>query len=143
MGKTILTVIIAVVVAGGGGFYGGMQYQKSQPAIGFPGGNLSSLSASDRQGLFAQGGVPRGGNFAVQNGFSMGEVVSMEEGSLVIQLPGDAGTKIVFYSDSTEVSKQAAGSIADVAVGDSVTVMGERNDDGSVTADTIQLMAKE
>lgn len=154
MNKTIISVLVAVVIAGGGGFYGGMKYQESQGGTGFPGsGNFQNLSESERADLSAQDGGPRGENFGGgaggnnrapgQGGLSFGEVLSVDDSSMVIQLPNDAGTKIVFYSDSTAVSKQASGSISDVVVGETVTIMGESNDDGSIVANTIQLVPEQ
>jgi hypothetical protein len=139
MNKTIISVLLVAVLAGGGGFYGGMQYEQSQGGANFPGPG------------FVQGGGPRGGNVGPQNGqfrpdqggLSLGEVISVDETNMVIQLPNNAGTKIVFYSDSTKVSKQASGSIADVVVGGTVTIVGESNDDGSIVANTIQLVPKQ
>lgn len=153
MNKTIISVLIAVVIAGGGGFYGGMQYEQSQGGANLSAGpgNFQNMSEEERQALFAQGGGARGGSVGPQNGqfrpdqggLSLGEVISVDEASMVIQLPNDAGTKIIFYSESTEVSKQASGSIDDVAVGDTVTIMGESNDDGSISADSIQLASEQ
>lgn len=149
MSKKIISVFIVAVIACGGGFYGGMMYEQSQGGTAdFAGpGNFQNMSDEERQGLFAQGGDLPSGNFGSQNGgirpdqggLSFGEVISVDETSMVIQLPNDAGTKIVYYSDTTEVSKNTSGSIADVAVGDSVTVMGEGTADGSMTANSIQL----
>lgn len=144
MSKTVISLLIVAVITGGGGFYGGMQYEQSQGNANFAApGNLQNMSDAERQELFAQGGGPRGGSFGSQSGLSFGEVISVDDTSMVIQLPNDAGTKIVFYSDSTVVSKNTSGSIADVVVGDTVTVMGDGNDDGSVTANSIQLVTEQ
>ena len=51
----------------------------------------------------------------------------------------DGGSKIVFFSNSTEISKMTDGLIDDIEIGKQVMVGGDQNSDGSYTAETIQL----
>ncbi len=71
-------------------------------------------------------------------GLLAGEVLTKDANSLTLKLR-DGGSRIVFYSTSTRVSKMADGMIGDVATGVTVTVNGATNQDGSVTAEMIQL----
>ncbi|MCX6786004.1 MAG: hypothetical protein NTZ18_04100 [Candidatus Komeilibacteria bacterium] len=132
--KKILPVIIALIVVAGGAFYGGMQYDKSKTA--------ASLSA--RQQQFA-GGIGRtrtgtGATGAGQNdgGFTSGEIIAKDDKSITVKL-GTGGSKIIFYSPTTEVAKTVTGNSADLAIGQTVTANGSANSDGSLTAQTIQI----
>jgi hypothetical protein len=129
MNKIYFIIIIAVLILGigGGSFYGGMVFEKS----------------SNKRFNFEGMGVPNGfggaNNTGKQQGNgSAGEIISKDEQSITIKLT-DGGSKIVFVSDSAEISKYASGSIADLAVGENVMVQGTANSDGSITAKTIQI----
>jgi hypothetical protein len=72
------------------------------------------------------------------SGKTVGEIISQDNSSLTIKLR-DGGSKIVFFSADTKISKMDAGSLADLKIGESVMANGTANADGSVTAATIQL----
>lgn len=58
--------------------------------------------------------------------------------SITVKLT-DGSSKIVFFSDSTAISRQAEGSASDLSSGTSVIVTGATNADGSITAQNIQV----
>ena len=145
--KSITIVIAVAVVVGGGAFYGGMKYAQSNA----PQGRLSqadfqslqNLSPEERQQrrqeLGANAGGFRGGSGGGQRGgggFTTGEIISKDDKSVTIKLR-DGGSKIVFLSDSTEITKSANGTFVDLEVGKNVSVNGTANSDGSVTAQSI------
>ena len=147
MNKLIAIVIATAVVVGGGAFYGGMKYAQSKVPQGrlsqadFQ--NLQNFSPEERQqrlqelGANAGGfrGGQRGGN---AGGFTTGEIISKDDKSVTVKLR-DGGSKIVFLSDSTEITKSAAGTLSDLEVGKNISVNGTANSDGSITAQSIQL----
>ena len=146
--KKLLPIIITLVIIGAGAFYGGMKYAQSKSTQGFTQGdfqNLSNLSPEERQQRFQQIGSAgmlgmrgaRTGDETV-SGLANGEIISKDESSITIKLP-DGGSKIVFYSGSTEVGKFTSGSPDDLEIGKSVTINGKANEDGSITAQSIQL----
>lgn len=130
-----LIVLIAVVV-GVGSFFAGYKYAKFsvKPAdtrqfARMPGQQLG-------QGMRGQGSpgmVGRNGG-----GFAAGEVLSKDDKSLTIKLQ-DGGSKIVFFSASTTVSMMTDGKMDDIKQGSVVMITGSQNQDGSVTAKTVQL----
>lgn len=126
--KKILPIIIVLIIVGGGAFYGGMKYGEST-----------------RQNFAKQnlGGQQMGGNIGGfqrirSNGFTSGEIIAKDDKSITVKLPG-GGSKIIFYSDSTEVGKFVNGASSDLEVGKTVIINGTANQDGSITAQSIQM----
>ncbi len=128
--KIVIAVVVTAVIAGGIGYWGGSAYGK--PAQMTPG-------QFNRMGGLAGGaGRVRGGaGGAAGAGFVTGTILSKDAQSITVQMQD--GSKIVFVSGTTQVSKTAAGSLADLIVGERVVVTGTTNSDGSVTASSIQL----
>ena len=134
MAKKIIPIIIALIIIGGGTFYGGMKYgQSKNPLSNFSRQNSQNLSQEQRQQLF-QGRTMR----ETGTNFLTGEVIAKDEQSLTIKMP-DGGSKIIFFSDSTEISKFVNGASNDLEVGKTISVNGTTNQDGSLTAESIQL----
>ena len=126
---TIIIAIILIVAAGLGGFFGGMQYQKSQPRVS---GQLAGRNFGG-----ANGGVGLGGqntNFRPVRG----QILNMNSNSLTVKL-SDGSTKIVVLSGSTTFVKSSPASQSDLKTGDTVNVVGTQNSDGSVTASDVQI----
>lgn len=139
MNKNILIgAIIGILLVGGGAFFGGMKYaQGSSVAAGR--GNFANLTPEERQARLSQTGAARGSQGGARNGgFTMGEILSKDAQSITVKL-ANGGSRIVLFSTSTEVSKSAAGSINDLTIGEQALVSGTPNQDGSVTARTIQI----
>lgn len=140
MKKNIIIVIaiIVVIVVGAGSFYGGMKYSQSKSPAGR---GLANLSPEQRQARFQQmGGANAEGQRGTRtgNGFAAGEIVSKDADSITVKL-SDGGSKIVLFSTSTQVMKFSAGSLNDLVVGENITVNGSANQDGSVTAQSVQI----
>ncbi len=139
--KKILPVFIAIVIIiGGVAFYGGMKYAESKKSIGSRNGfadfdNFQN-PPSDGQGRFQGMGILGGKDGGVN--FTSGEIISKDDKSVTVKLP-DGGSKIIFFSDSTKITKSTEGSAEDLKVGENVMANGTANQDGSITAETIQL----
>lgn len=129
--KKILPLIIIFALAGCGGFYGGMKYASSRSPFG--GG---ALKAGARGGNFQQFGNGKVGGQG--GGMAAGEIIAKDDKSITIKLR-DGGSKTVYYSDSTKVTKTADGAASDLKVGDSVMANGNTTQEGVMTATIIQL----
>lgn len=137
--KKFLPVFIAIVIiVGGATFYGGMKYGESKRSIGVRDGfpDFGKVSFGDRQGFTGETGTLGGKNIGAN--FVSGEIISKDDKSLTVKLP-DGGSKIIFFSDSTKITKTAEGVVEDLKVGETVMANGTANDGGSITAETIQL----
>ncbi|MEI6288398.1 MAG: hypothetical protein WCP18_02310 [bacterium] len=144
MKNTILVAIIVAVVFGAGGFYGGMQFSKGKNSTpNFAGGNFRGGANA---GAGMAGGAQRRGQAG--GGFVNGQILSADANSLTIQLrqgnnatgtTANAGSKIVLFSDATEVGKFVSGTPADLVAGANVMVTGKTNTDGSISAQSIQI----
>lgn len=126
MKSIYLVVAILVVIVGGGAFFAGLKYQQSkQPAF------LRQIGGVQGQ---------RTGTGGNRMGFRPvnGEIISSDEKSITVKLQ-DGSSKIVLFSDSTEINKAAEATKEDLKTGEKVAVFGTENSDGTVTAQNIQL----
>lgn len=132
--KIIAMIVVGAVVISGGSFFAGIKYQGKKESSR-PGNSLTmEQGGSTRMG---QNGA--GMRTAQTGGMTMGEVLSKDEASITVKLL-DGGSKIVFFSESTTITKSAAGSSADLVVSENVVVNGSMNLDGSINAESIQLV---
>lgn len=116
-------------------FYGGMSYARTNTTKQFELGNRNGMMQA---GAGTYGGRTGGRNGAMSSGFASGEVLSKDDKSLTIKLR-NGGSQIILLSDKTQVVKSDQGVITDVIVGGNVTINGTANQDGSVTAESIQI----
>ncbi|OGH63377.1 MAG: hypothetical protein A2848_01750 [Candidatus Magasanikbacteria bacterium RIFCSPHIGHO2_01_FULL_50_8] len=130
--KIVLVSVCGSVVIAAVLFWAGMQYAKKES---------TSLRAgmSGRAGQFRARG---GGTGATGGEFLSGEILSADEKSITITLQ-NGGSKIIFFSSSTSVGKTVQGTVSDLSVGSRVTVNGSAANDGTVTAEMIQLRQNE
>lgn len=132
--NNVVVALIGIIIAGGA-FYGGMQYGKAKSASTAQ-TRFSGMNGG-QNGQFGQGGV-RGGARMGGGGATSGAVLSKDDKSITVKLR-DGGSKIVFFSTTTQVQKSTEGSISDLNIGAEVVAIGSTNSDGSVTAQSIQI----
>lgn len=131
MNNKIIAGVVGAVVLVGASFYGGVAYEKSRGTpLQFGSGNSEQFQ---NRGMGAMG--LRGGT---GGGITAGEIISKDTTSITIKMQ-DGSTNIVLIGESTEVMKTEAGSLDDLSVGTSVTVVGTTNSDGSITGQDIQI----
>jgi len=128
--KKIIYIVVLVLVAVGA-FFGGTKYGKSKSLSSFA--NRQGFPQENGEGMASGGNRLGAGTSLVQ-----GEVIAKDEKSITVKLK-DGGSKIVFYADSTEISEFVSGSIDSVIIGESIVANGSSNDDGSITAKSIQI----
>lgn len=134
----LVPVLIAIATVGGIAFYGGMKYAQGKSAApqsqqaGF--GNNGPRGSRTGTGGAGFNGARTGNGINVVNG----EIISKDDKSVTIKLR-DGGSQIVFLSGTTEITKSVSGVEGDLVVGQNVSVNGQKNSDGSVTANMVQL----
>lgn len=143
MKKNIIVTVVIALLVGAGSFYAGMKYDQSKnPTANRNAGGFANLSPEERQarlqqfGAIGQSGGVRGTQ--ANGGFATGEIISKDEKSITIELQDD-GSKIVFFSDNTPIMKTASSTPQDLVSGEFVTVTGTTNQDGSISAQSIQI----
>lgn len=136
--KKMLPIFIAIVIiVGGGAFYGGMKYGESQKVPNGRNGLQAFGNFPQGSGQRAGGAGGQGRAFGGANATG-GEIISADDKSITVKLP-TGGSKIIFFSDSTKITKSVDGSTADLTAGQTIMASGTANSDGSITAETIQL----
>lgn len=132
----IILSVTAVAIAGGA-FFGGMKYQQTKQTAVM--GNFAQLRNFNQV-------RPRNGSTQVsQNRFGQGmrpingEIIRSDDKSITVKL-SDGSTKIVLISEKTLINKANEASKNDLISGEQVAVFGTQNNDGSVTAQNIQLI---
>jgi len=138
MNKTILSIISVAVIVGGASFYGGMRYAKSSAASAGT-SQFGAFRGANGEGANAAGIMQSGRRIGgMRGGFVAGEIISKDDKSVIVKLQ-DGSSKIVFFFDATEIGKIATGASSDLETGKTVMVTGTTNQDGSITAQSIQL----
>lgn len=142
MNKKIIYLIIAAIIVGAGAFYGGMKYaqSKSNSNSQNPSSRFANLSPEEMQARMQQFGGQRG----IRNnggGVANGEILSKDETGITLKLR-DGGSKIILISPSTQIAKSSPGVLDDLTVGKSVMVNGSANQDGSISATSVQIRSE-
>lgn len=149
MSKWVLVIgaVVIVLAVGAGAFYGGTVFERTRQANlqaqffaergGMPGGAMPSGGFT---GGFPSGQIPSGAQPRMFRGAS-GTVSTLDGDTLV--LTTDQETTTVLLTEETIVERTVEATRSDLQAGQSVTVMGERDDQGRLTATTIQILASQ
>lgn len=135
---SIIIIALAFILVAAGSFYGGMVYGKQQTnatfAAGFPNGQAGDFQGFRTRGQNGQGGEGIG----QQAGVTFGEIQGIEGNTLTVT-DRNGNPLHVQVADTTLIEKNASVSVSDLAIGDTVIVSGNTNDDGSITARSVQV----
>lgn len=137
--KNIVVAVIALLVVGGGAFYGGIFYEKSslskQGLLRNTNAQFGNRTPGQGRPQGMTGGFNRNGEIGE---FVAGEIISKDDKSVTVKTR-DGGSKIVYFSDSTEIGKTTKGFSTDLENGKDVMINGKANQDGSFVAQNIQI----
>ncbi len=129
----MIILVATIVVIGGGAFFGGVKYSEGKGQQ-----TLRNFSAGMQQGLNGRAEMTGRTGGITGGGIVSGEIISGDDQSVTVKLR-DGGSKIIFFSSSTEISKFTSGAASDLGAGKIIMVSGKANQDGSVVAQTIQI----
>lgn len=125
--SVMLVIFIITIVLS---FYGGMKYAQSKKT------NFANRPVMQGNGNFANNKNRMAER--ANGGMFSGEIISKDASSITLKLR-DGGSKIIFFSDSTEFMKMSTSTINDFNINDNIIASGTSNSDGSITATSIQL----
>ena len=126
-----LTLALIVLVGAAVAFIGGAEVQKH---FGTSSSTSSGIPSSFAR-AFAGGSAPSGASFpGFGGGNSTTGTVTLIKGTTLYVTNAAGNTVLVKTSAQSRVTKSVAGSVKTIHPGDSVTVTGSQNKDGSVTA---------
>ena len=136
--KAWIWAVIIVIVVAGGAFWGGMTYAASQtPTAASRFAGAGGAAFAGRTGAAGFAGAAGGG--------TVGTVIAIGSGTFTVQLPSSTsttattGTKLVLVDSATEIDELESVPVSNIQVGQSVTVAGTANSDGSVTASSVMI----
>jgi hypothetical protein len=148
MNKTlrIILAVVVVVLIVGASFYGGMVFGKNQVTasaasvpMNFPEGfQPPDGAAAPGDGARPFGGRGQAGDGAAPAGMTFGQIESIDGNTLTLTTQA-GGTVTVQVTNTTLIEKNASVQVSDLAAGDTVIVSGSDNEDGSVTARSVQV----
>ena len=125
-----ITPALALVAVLGVGIFGGVLIGQNT-ASATPAGTTMGQGRPDGATGGAIGEVPAG-----MGGFTSGTVTAVDGDTVTLELT-DGSTVTITTTDDTTVTTTQDSSVADLAEGDSLTVVGEADDDGNVAATSI------
>lgn len=129
MKKNNLITIALMIITGIAGFVIGMKYKESKMP------EFLRNTPANFNGRNAQFGQ-RGGNGGIRP--VSGEIIDTGENNVTVKLD-DNTSKIIILTDESSIKKTEDGTKDDLSEGSKVTVFGEENSDGSITAQNIQI----
>jgi hypothetical protein len=132
--KKHIIAAIAVIAVGLAAFFGGLTMGKGQAKAS----SLTPQTASGVSRFGGQGGVAGAAGFSRGSNLR-GSVLSMEDGSMIVQLADSQGTKIVMLGKDTQILETKATTADALTAGKSVTIMGTANTDGTFLATNVML----
>jgi hypothetical protein len=132
-----LALVAALIVGGVAGVLIGQNTASASNASslrgGFPNGGEGLPGFGGGQGGAGTGnGAAAGG----RGGFTAGTITSIDGGTITLKLT-DGSTVKVSTSDSTTVTKSSTAKVSDLSTGETITVVGQPDSSGDVTATRI------
>ncbi len=134
----IVVGVVALVILAGGAFFAGMAVGEARA------NNVRRQFAQARFGTRADGSAapvqaPQGGQVVARpGGGTLGTIESIAGDTLTVST--QEGKVQVKTTETTLIQKYTAVDVADLEPGEQVMVMGARNDDGSITARSVQAL---
>jgi len=140
MNRTIWIILVAVVLVlvVGASFYWGTLYGKSQVQTAVPA--MPDLAPGAMPGAMpgagGQGGATGGANAPA--GMTFGQIESIKGDTLMLTDANNREIRVQ-VTDTTLIERNASVTVSELEVGETVTISGSQNDDGSISARSVQV----
>lgn len=140
----IITIIVAVIVAVGagvGGFFGGKAYESNHANsvrnnfLRARGLNPNDFTNGSPNGATGTNGQTRG----AFGGGTFGQIKSVNGNTLVVTTTRNTDVTVTL-SNTTRIEKTSTGTTADLQTGEQVTVAGQRDSSGNITAVQVTIL---
>jgi len=135
MSKKIIIVLVACGSLAAVGVAGMWYYSKSK--------NTTPGNVQTGHNFMPGEGAPAGQRTRMRSGnsnfgFVGGKILGKDDASITVQT-NNGGSVIALYSAATKITKIVDGQASDLAVGQTVTARGTKNEDGSISVDSLQI----
>jgi len=127
MKNNLFSFILVAVISLAVGFYAGSFYQKNQQQQRFSQFGARGFSGQNQASRFGGGSRP-----------VSGQIIKKEADSITVKTQ-NGSTRIVFFTDKTNIGKTTKAEISDLKENETVFIVGQENSDGSITAQNIQI----
>lgn len=131
MKKQMIGVVIAAVVLVGLSFYAGTKFSSAKSPMDF--GGRQGMEMTGERNLSQKGG---------NGGVVSGEIIAKDDKSITVKF-ANGSSRVVYFSDLTQIVKTVLATSDDLVVGGNVIVNGDKSQDGTTTAQRIQLRAND
>ncbi|TQL41941.1 myosin-like protein [Homoserinimonas aerilata] len=118
------------------GFFGGLLVGQNSGSTGPGQGNLPGGMSSLPEGMNGGSGGGVGGGVGGPGGFTSGTITSVDGDTITLEL-SDGSTVTVTAGSDTTITTTEESSVGELAEGDTLTVVGETDDDGTIAATSI------
>ena len=126
--KLVIGIVAGVIIFAGAAFYGGTAYAQGK----FPTIDFSQIMKGSRTARSSRRGSTGGASTS-----AIGKIISRNDTSITVQL-SNGSSRTIFFSPETTVTKAAPSATDKLMTNESVIVSGVANEDGSLTAKSIQ-----
>lgn len=125
----ILLFLLLITLFSGASFFAGTKYQQRQSPINTRRAQFNNQTLD-----------PKGIQNRQMMGRAMinGEIIAQDDQSVTIKL-ADGSSKIILLSSETSINQATQATVSDLKVDEKVAIFGQTNNDGSTTAQSIQL----
>lgn len=144
----IISIILVIAAVGAGSFWGGMKYQENK--ISQAQANFFAARGQAQTGDMPSGVMPGSGQFPgdrqgtggrqgmIFGGGVVGQIKSVEGDVITLSTAQDVTT--IKLTSETVIRQTVTASLADLEPGMRITVSGERDKDGNISATQIQVV---
>jgi hypothetical protein len=133
----IIGGILILAIASGASFEGGMAYQRNQ-ADSIRSQFLRSRGINTTNGTGTNANRSGGFGFGGGGG-ATGQIKSIQGNTIELSTPTNVTT--VTLTASTQIEKSISAKTSDLQTGEQLIVRGQRDANGNITADNIQIMS--